>query len=90
MDREKQMLLVLRGLFVVSGLVYIGPLAYEVGEWDDRSVVTRVCLVFHVSCPWILILAYRGLRNGGAMAFTLRKDSGQLLRNLSGASKRRN
>jgi hypothetical protein len=86
MDREKQAIVVLRGMYVAACVLTFGPLAYERGEWDDISVVARASfIVFVFSIAWTTTLAYRMLRNGFSMAFTLRKDLGQLLRNLSGA-----
>jgi hypothetical protein len=86
MDREKQAVLVLRGLYATACVLTYGPLAYERGEWDDSRVVARASfIVFNCSGSFGHILAYRRLRNGVSMAFTLRKDLGQLLRNLSGA-----
>jgi hypothetical protein len=85
MDREKQSLLVLRGLYAATAVLTYGPLAYKRGEWDDGTVTRASIIVFICSGAWTIILAYRGLRDGFSVAFTLRKDLGQLLRNLSGA-----
>jgi hypothetical protein len=84
-DREKQAVILLRGLYAMAGMLTYGRLAYEWGEWDDSSVVTRVSFIVFNSCgAWWVILTYRALRSGISMGFTLRKDLSQLLRNLSG------
>ena len=86
MDRKKQAFLVLRGLFATAYVLTYGPLAYERGEWDDSSVIAKASFIVGTcSGSWSVINGYRGLCNSVSMAFTLRKDLGQLLRNLSGA-----
>jgi hypothetical protein len=85
MDREKQVIILLRALSAASGMLLFGPLAYD-REWDDSSFRMKAAL-FMVSSSfiWLIINSYRGMHNGISTAFALRRDLSQVLRNLSGA-----
>jgi hypothetical protein len=85
MEREKQVIVLLRALSTASFMLMWGPLGYD-REWDDSSFRTRAAnSVAHCSCAWLIIVTYRGLHNGVSTAFALRRDLSQVLRNLSGA-----